>query len=154
MPAESLMHRSEGYAPCSKGQPMRYTVYLLPLLLFLLYAHLSLDTVHEELQRLRHQHHTGDTLCTQQPEQRIGNQRTRVKDTGASMKLGDFDGHLEHVTQWQYGQRAVFLRNFNHLERRHRIARNVPMAEHHAFGLTGRSRRKDQLGQVIARYLR
>src|SRR5579863_1281685 len=98
MPAKTLMHSAEEPAPRAKWQHARYAMQQFPLLLFLLHAHLSFDTVHKELQCLWHQHHTGDTLRTKQPEQRIGDERARIEGAGSGLKHSHLDSEFKCVT--------------------------------------------------------
>ncbi len=116
-------------------------------------AHLAIDAIHKELQRLGDKHHTGDTLRAKQLEQRIGIERTSVQDATPTAENRYFDGHFKHMAHRQDREGAIIWLDMHDRECSIGIEGDVAMAQHHTLGLARRARGEDELCQVIDRKL-
>ena len=151
MTAEAGVHLVEQQPAQPHRQAPRQLQRQLPHPLLALVRHLALDSLHEQVQRLRHQQHHGDPALPHQLEQQRRLAAGDEGDAGAAAQAAEQRPHLlEHVAQGQQRQHPERGTAGDHLLQRLQVGQQVAVGQQHPLGVAGGAGGEHDLGEVVA----
>ena len=133
--AELLVHGAKEMTPQAEGRAPGSLEQGLPGPLLALARHLSFDAVHQQLQRLRHHQHGGDSAFPHGAGQDGGLPAGGIRDAGAGVERHQEAAHLlVHVAEGEDGQEPAGRRDGNVLGDALYVRCEVAMGDHHPLG--------------------